>query len=254
MLKSKIQKFVHRFFSFKFLRFIFVPVTALFTTPVRLVQSLWNCRVLSKGQWSDYNRFSAHKGINYLHYWTQSVNIQRYGRNGVSRELALGKFPLSKLFHMTSLSLRLYHKLGGSLAAIIGMFGWLAAHLLWFDLNEIGIFYGITVFFLALISTTFYANLFEHQNYNVLGWMFLPAGLFGILTGNYFLAAMAWLGASFGSFTAFYLSVWVALAVALLKLNWIVLLTLCPGLIKIATHFLPLIAKGNLRKSIGDRK
>jgi len=247
---GKIKRFVNRFGWFGFLRLIFVPVTTLFTTPIRLVQSLWSCKVLSKQQWNDYNMFSAHPGITMLFYWTQSINIQRYGRNGVSRELALGKFPLSKLFHMTSLSLRLYHKLGGSLSAIIGMFGWLAAHLLWFDLNEIGIFYGITVFFLALISTTFYANLFDRQNYNVLGWMFFPAGLFGILTGNYFLASIAWLGASFGGFTVFYLSVWVTLAVALLKLNWLVLLALCPGLIKIATHFLPLFTQDNLKKAI----
>ena len=209
--------------------------------------------MLSKGKWNDYNMFSAHPGINMLFYWTQSVNIQRYGRHGVSKELALGDFSLSKLFHMVSLSLRLYHKLGACMANIIGMFSWLAAHLLWLDLSKISIVYGILVFFLALISTTFYVNLFDRQNYNVFGWMFFPAGLFGILTGNYFLASIAWLGTSFGSFTAFYLSVWVTLAVALLKLNWLVLLTLFPGLIKIATHFLPLIIKGNLRKSIGDR-
>lgn len=252
-MKERIQKFVNRFGWSGFLRLLFVPVTTLFTTPIRLVQSLWNCKVLVRGQWGDYNRFSAHKGINYLHYWTQSVNIQRYGRNGISRELGLGDFSLSKLFHMTSLSLRLYHKLGGSMAVIIGMFGWLVAYLLWFDLSAVVISYGITVFFLALISTTFYANLFEHQNYNVLGWMFLPVGLFGILTGNYFLASIALLGASFGSFTVFYLSVWVILAVALLKLDWLVLLTLCPGLVKIITGFFPLIAKGNLRKIIANR-
>lgn len=249
----KVQKLVNRLFSFKFLRFIFTPVTTLFTTPIRLVQSLWNCRILSKGKWNDYNMFSAHPGINMLFYWTQSINIQRYGRNGVSEQLGLGNFPISKYFHLTSLSLRLYHKLGGSMTMIIGMFVWLAAHLLWLDLSEIGIVYGISVLFLCLISTTFYVNLFDRQNYNVLGWIFFPDGLFGILTGNYFLASIAWLGVAFGSFTAFYLSVWITLAVALLKLNWVVLLTLFPGLIKIATHFLPLIIKGNLRQNINDR-
>ena len=250
-MKGKMQELVTRFVSFKFLRIILTPVTILFTTPVRLIQSIWNCRILSKGQWGNYHNFAANLGLDYLFYWIQSVNIQRYGRHGVSRELSLGKFPLSKMFYMTGLSFRLYHKLG-SMSIIIGMFGWLAAHLLWFDMNEIGILYGISALALCLISTTFYVNLFERQNYNVFGWMFFPAGLFGILTGNYFLASMAWLGASFGSFTVFYLSFWVTLAVALLKLDWFVLLTLSPGIIKIATHFFPLFTEGNLRESIGN--
>ena len=248
---EKIKRTVNRFGWLGFPRRIFVPVTTLFTTPVRLIQSIWNCRILSKGQWGNYHNFSASLGMDYLFYWTLSVNIQRYGRHGVSRELSLGKFPLSKMFYVTSLSFRLYHKLG-SMSAIIGMFGWLAAHLLWFDINEVGILYGISALFLCLISTTFYVNLFERQNYNVFGWMFFPAGLFGILTGNYFLASMAWLGASFGSFTVFYLSFWVTLVVALLKSNWFVLLTLSPGIIKIATHFFPLFTEGNLIESINN--
>lgn len=203
-----------------------------------------NCR------WSDYNMFSATPGINMLFYWIQSVNIQRYGRNGISKELALGDFLISKQFHLTSLSLRLFHKLGGSMLLIIGMFGWLTAHVLWFDFASANVLYKLLVMFLCLISTTFYANLFDRQNYNVFGWMFFPIGLFGILTGNYFTASVAWLCISFGSFTAFYIAVWVTIALALLKSDWFVLLTLCLGLVKITTHFLPLISKNRLLESL----
>jgi hypothetical protein len=250
-MNEKRQPFINRLISLRFLRYALYPITTLFTTPIRLVHSLWNCRILMNGQWRDYNNFSGHGGINNLFYWTQSVNIQRYGRHGVSKTLGLGNLSIGKLFHLTSFSLMLFHKLGGSMIMVIGMFGWLVAHLLWLSYSANSL-YALVVLCLVLISTTFYGNLFDFQNYNVLGWLFFPVGLFGILTGNYFIASAAWLVVSFGSFTVFYFACWVALFVALFQWNWLVLFTIIPGLIKIATHFAPLLATGNLRGSINS--
>ncbi len=47
---SLLQRFVRTFGWIGFLRVAVHPVTLLVTTPIRLGQTLWSCRVLADGQ------------------------------------------------------------------------------------------------------------------------------------------------------------------------------------------------------------
>ena len=160
-----LNKFIRRFGWFGFVRLFFYPLTALMTTPVRFVQTLWNCRILAKGNWNEYNHFSPYSGLEYLFYWVSHLNLKRYGRKGVSPYIGLGNYPLSRWFFYTKFSLLAY-KHASTVVILISMLSWLLSHLVWGV--EVDINWLLPALLITLISTTFYANTFALQNYNVL--------------------------------------------------------------------------------------
>ncbi|RQW77684.1 MAG: hypothetical protein EHM14_13795 [Methanothrix sp.] len=91
---------------------------------------------------------------------------------------------------------------------------------------------------LALISTLFYSNL-ARQNYNVLGWMFFPIALYGLMTEQWLIAGAAWLAASFGSFSVVVVGGLLSLFLAIF--NWTVypVIAILPASLKLAAHFWP---------------
>jgi len=179
-------------------------ILIILTTPYKVFQTLWSCRVLLAGKWKQYNRFSSHRGINSLFYWTQAYNLDRFGRNGKSLLAGLGEYRLSRLFQVSLLSYYLYWGLGGSVAVLLAMFGWLFSHTVW--VGYVDIYILLLVIVIAFFSATFYANTFEMQNYNAIGWAFFPLGVYGLYTGDWLIAAIGWLLVSFGSFTAVFIA------------------------------------------------
>lgn len=227
-------RLVERYGVWALLRLPLYPVTVLLTTPLRLVQTLWATRRLAAGRWSGYNMFCARKALNHLFYWTQAHNLDRYGRDGVSPVVGLGDFPLARWFHLTLASSYLNWR-AGAVLPVGCMAGWVAMHLVWSGTAPDG-WLGL-VLATAVISTQFYAAAFGYLNYNAVGWVFFPLGLWGWLTGHHGIAAVAWLGVSFGSFTGVAVAAWLACFAALELQGGGPLWSVVPAGLKVATHF-----------------
>jgi len=235
-LKSLIKRLNVRFGGKKLLFLPFYPLTLLITTPVRLVQSLWACRVLAHDHRADYLNFTPATGITSLFYWTVAINFSRFGRSGMSPYLGLGDYRLGRFFQYTWLSLYSYWK-ASNITLLLGMFGWFFMHFIW--LNTADPTWIILIMALVLFSTTFYANTFALQNYNVLGWALFPLGIYGIIQGNWILAGCIWLFISFTSFTIVVIVAYFCLVQSLFLTSIFPFLTIIPALIKLLTNFSP---------------
>jgi len=246
-MKRLVNIFMSRFGWLGVLRLVFYPLTACLMTPLRLAQTLWNTRVLIGKNRSDYNHFSPYNGLNSLFYKTLALNLHRFGRSGHSSSLGLGNYPLARLFSYPLFSLYAYWK--DSIAVLLsGMFGWLLIHLVW--VYQVNLSWVLIIMFLAAISTTFYANIFGSQNYNVLGWFFFPLGLYGIFSQNWIVAGSAWFLTSFGSPTAVFIASIISIVAAADALSWAPVLALIPAGLKLLTHFYPFLASKNIKTAI----
>jgi len=248
-LREKFNRFIDRYGWKGLMAILFYPVITLGTTPVRLVQTLWNCRVLADGKWAEYNGFNADKGLHTLFYWTQRINLLRYGRSDTSPILGIGDYFMGNFWHSSIPCLYAYWRLR-PVAPLLGIFGWWAGHFLWLFQAETKSEWILIVIALTFVSTTFYSNIFVMQNYNALGWMFMPIGLYGWATGNWVLASLAWFGASFGSFTVVFLA--CILSVVSSLQTWFIMpvLSVLPAGFKLFTHFYPFLSKGSIWQSI----
>ena len=104
---------------------------------------------------------------------------------------------------------------------------------------------------LTLCSSLFYSNTFRSQNYNVIGWIFFPFVLYGIFEANALIVSISLLLASFGSFTVVILGVVLSGLMGLLELDFLLMFSSLPALIKLLTHFHPFFSLNReLSKSI----
>lgn len=244
---SGFQRFLKEYGWVGLLRLCFYPLTSLFTTPVRLVQSLWACRVLASGDWGNYNHFSAHAGLNNLFYWTRALNLYRFGRSGRSPYLGLGNYSLSRCFIYSLPSLYAYW-VASAPTVLFGMFGWWLSHFVWVYNEDAS--WVLLVMGLMLISTTFYANTFALQTYNAIGWMFFPLGLYGLATEQWLVAGFAWFAASSGSFTVVFLAGILSLVSAFSSGSLGPIIAILPAGLKLLTHFWPFITNRDLKTSL----
>lgn len=248
-MKDKLYKFIDRYGVMGFIRLLVAPVTAIITTPFRMLQLLWSCRILAFGRWSEYSGFNPATGINNLFYWTRALNFDKYGRNGTSPSLGMGDFPLSAYFHFSLPSLYLYWRMN-NVTILTGMFGWAFFHFLW--LNVCNPVHVVLVVSLLIFSSTFYL-LLDNQNYNVVGWLFFPIALYALHIGNWWLAALAWLLVSFGSFTGVFFGGLFSIIASCYSFNLYPIFAIFPAILKISTHFIPLISSGKLINSLHVR-
>ena len=175
-----IKNIRDRFGKYSLVQLIGYPLITLIVTPFRLVQSLWNCRVLLSSRISDYAHFNIHTGLNSLFYHTRALNLKRFGRSEKSPYLGLGDFNLARCFHYSLFSLYGYWK-GGAALVLLCMLGWWGSIILFVEASFSII--ECVLLLLILISTNFYANTFRYQNYNAVGWLFFPLFIFGLLNG-----------------------------------------------------------------------
>ena len=216
------------------LAWLVVPFVAPITNLIQLPRSIWACRVLASGQWDKYSRFFFGYAILALFQRTQVANLWRFGPKGQSTLLGLGQYDLSKWIYFTRPSLYAY---GYALATVpfVGMVIWLIAHGAWLEANTF-IFCSVVLLVLAT-STSFYANTFFYQNYNVLGWLFLPLTLYGWMNGGYFLAAACVLVMSFASITAVAVSLFLAAVYGAFTYDPLTLITMLPAVLKLTMAF-----------------
>lgn len=223
-------------------------VSVLFV-PVAWVRALWAARVLLHGQWSRYMGFRPKNALNSLFYRTQWLNLDRYGRNGISPVLGLGAYPLARWFHVTRVSNYLYAH-AGAVVMLGGTLAWAASHIVWLGSADAGWIATVTV--TLFVSSTAYVMAFVRQNYNVLGWLWLPVVLFGVLNNQWAIAALALLVASFGSVTVIAVAIPLVLITALGAGESMLAWVLAPAVLKLALHIKPLIQMGGLRTAVSS--
>lgn len=225
---------------------LYPVVTPLFVA-AGWVRSLWAARVLLLGRWSRYQGFHPLNALTSFFYKTQWLNLERFGRAGVSPLLGLGNYPLSRWFHLTQLSSCLYAN-AGAVSTLLGTLTWVGLHLIWLDRG--GAAWVLPTVLVLWCSSTAYAMAFTRQNYNILGWMWLPLALYAASTGHWTLASLAWLAASLASITVIFAAVPLMVAQAWHAGNPDPLLALVPALLKVSLHLLPMLTAGGLRPAL----
>ena len=247
---NKIKKFIELYGISGAILALLYPLTFLLTNPIQLFRSLWNCRILGTGKrWHDYPHFLPRPAINAMFYWTRALNLYKYGRGGRSPFIGLGNYDLSRTFHYSLPSLYLYWK-AGAIILLTGMLGWWGTHLLWIQVPGMSTSWILLVMFLTLVSNFFYVNLFAKQNYNVVGWLFVPLIFLGWYTNNWILSSLALFAASFGSMTVVFLMGCLATTLSVVTWSWNPVITMIPAALKLLTHFWPFIYNGKFLETL----
>jgi hypothetical protein len=221
-------------------------LTPVFIMPAWF-RSLWASRVLLFGQWGRYHGFHPQNALNSFFYKTQWLNIERYGRHGVSGVVGLGDYPLSRWFHLSMLSSCLYANAGAA-TTLLGTLIWASLHLVWLDVVSWTWVLGVTAVF--FFSSTAFAMAFTRQNYNILGWMWVPLALYAVLNGQWALAALVWLAASLASITVIFAAIPLMAAHAWSSGDVEAILSLLPAITKLGLHLLPTLSKGGPRTAL----
>ncbi len=183
---KKIWGKLKNFSRVEILRLILSPLTNLIVGPINFCIFLVRLTVLTKHKGDQFSRFSGIPSLNCFFYWTQALNIQKYGKNGVSPNLQSGEFKINSLFHLTHTSLYLFWKHGNIVVLMSFVF---------FSLTPLYFLYGkdelILKFlpFIILFSPIIYSAI-DRMNYGSLGWAIFPLFIYLINTGLYFLAAI----------------------------------------------------------------
>lgn len=253
---SNIKNFVLNYGILRTVRLMIYPLILFMWGPIRLIITLWNARILANGRWSNYLSFGVQSSINQLFYKTQVINIDRFGRNGVSPYLSLGNYNLGYWWHLSSLGSYLYCAIG-VMFPIICAIGWIITNSLWAINSEVTSIWLFAVLYVGLISSTFYANAFIVQNYNMFGWMIFPAALWSTLSEYFYLSIFIWLLASFGSITTIFVGTIICFLLSLINWDITILLIIVPAIIKVLSHLYWTTSKGDpcqqppgLKKSI----
>ena len=231
---------------------VFYPMVLLYRLPKAWIRSLWYARILITGKWNRYMGFNPKNALNSFFYRTQWFNINKYGWSGVSSVIGLGNYPISRWFHLSTLSSCLYANAGAT-TTLLGTMVWVFSHLIWLN-DEINLFWVLSIIITLFFSSTAYAMAFTQQNYNILGWMFLPLALFLVLNQYYALAAVVWFAASLASITVIFLSLPLMSCFALSTGDYEVLWLMLPAVIKIFFHFLPILNSSGFRTVINIAK
>jgi hypothetical protein len=217
MIKYILNNF---FFTIKA---IFYPFFLFWQMPIAWAKSLSASKILFQGNCSNYMGFTPKQSINALFYRTQYINIKRYGRFGTSPVLGLGKFDMRTLFHLSTISSKIYSKYGAA-TTLIGSLIWVFSHLIW--LGSPKDWWILIIVFVLFLSTTSYAMAFTKQNYQILGWMFYPLALYLTTGGHIVLATIIWLVISTLSYTGAFFSIPIIILLAFVNSNLSLLLIL----------------------------
>ena len=220
----------------------------LISMPAAWLRSLWASRELLDGRWSRTMGFRPKNALNSLYYRIQWVNIDRYGRSGRSPIVGFGDYPLSRWFHLSNLSSFAFANAGATVM-LAGTLAWAVSHLVWADTSNSS--WALLVTATVVLSTTAYAMAFVYQNYNIVGWLWVPVALFAVNVESWIVAAAMWLLASFASITVIFVAVPLMVVHALTSGHYEALWTLAPAVLKVSMHARPMLSDGSVRAALG---
>jgi len=245
-IKENIERLFKNTSHKQVIELVLYPVTMFFSGIYRLGETLVSLRMLKKEKW-EYLCFSIRSGLSYLFYDVQTLNFEYFRRKDTSPYLGFGNYPMSRWFSYSKIAM-LIAKNWKPVLVPACMFLWLASHLIWmqsFSTANVLLFLG-----LLLISSAFFQQTFTAQNYNVLGWVFFPLGLVGLLTGNLLLTGIGWLGAGLFSVTTLATATFFTMVCCIWKHDLSLLLLLIPGFLILFIQFLLSLDRKNLRENI----
>lgn len=228
---------------FRRMRGLVVQALLILHVPAAWLRSLWAARELLDGRWSRTIGFRPKNALNNLYYRIQRLNIDRYGRAGRSPIVGFGDYPLSRWFHISNLSHFAFANAGATMM-LFGTLSWALGNLVWAD-TAITWWVMLIVATLTL-STTSYAMAFVYQNYNVLGWLWLPIALFAVNSEFWIIATLAWFLASLASITVVFVAVPLMVVHTLTTGHYEAAWTLIPAVVKIGVHIRPMLADGGV--------
>ena len=229
---------------------IFYPFLLIHMMPIAWIKSIWEARILLKGSWSKYMGFHPLNAINSLFYRTQWINLKSFGRNGRSTLIGLGDFPLRKWFHLSYLGCFFY----ANAAPFITLFGsliWALSHLVW--MTHVNTFWSFFLSLCLLFSSTCYAMAFARQNYQILGWMFFPMGLFFLNLADLFGTTIVFILMTIGGgVTQIFFAAPIVVYFSYYHSEPLILATLLPAGILILSRLLPLFADKSIADSFNE--
>lgn len=237
------------------LSFLFHPFILMISTPIRMLQSLWEARLLFSDNGSDsrdkkrprYFKFSADESFTHLFYWVMHDTLRAFGRDGTSPYIANGDFPVSTWFHQKTFSLFLY-RYAPCLTVIFGTLFWVFSFGFWSMVSDPSwVIFGVVALF---FSASTYYQMFVFQNYNILGWMFLPIALFCLAGGHYIALSICLSLMALSSITAVFMTGLITSVLFFTSLNFIYIAVFIPAGIISALPFLALIKKGLLIETL----
>jgi len=184
---KKIDRLIKKHGKIVFLKLLFSPIILLFTTPLMMLKLWWNCRFLLFGKIDKYHRFSGIPAINCFFYWTQALNLEKFGSNGVSNFIGLGKFELSKFFYVPKFGNYLFWKFS-TIVSLISFTGFSISHSIWMinSANNYPIYVSIIILFSVLLY-----SCIDRVNYNCLGWLWFPIFIWSIDNNNMILSLIS---------------------------------------------------------------
>lgn len=236
---------------------VFYPVVLFFMIPIMWAKSLWSARILLDGRWSAFMSFDRSRALNNFFYKTQWINLDRFGRRGESTLIGLGRYPLRQWFHISLPSSYIYSS-AGAVVVLVSTMVWSLSHMLWMETYQTA--WVLVVTSILALSSTSYAMAFARQNYQMLGWMFMPAALFFCEQQQYEMAAFAWFLAGLAGITPVFFSVPICIAVAFIHEDPWLLFVIVPALAYSAIIVFPLLVGSqqsagivNIAKLIGAR-
>lgn len=229
---ARIQQLYRQHGLLAFVGALFFPFLLMVVNPIRFAKTLWFSRVLLVSKGFEYVRYRPVYGVNSLFYWNQALNLKEFGKKGTSPFLGNGDYALNNWWYLSNWSLFLQWRHGASLS-IYCMFIWLSAHLVWLSTGLTDHQQILMVLFACLVSSYFYANAFIVQNYNVVGWLFLPIIIFGLHQELPALATIALFTASFASITVVFFCFWVCLVVSIQNSDPLFMLIGMPAFAKV---------------------
>ena len=191
-----------------------------------------------------FNHFTPHDGLNSLFYWSLLYNVKNYGFGGNSPSMGSGNYKLSKAWHFPLVSGYLYKKLAPFLPCLSFLVCMLSFCLF---ANKVSWVYCITVIGFGIFSYSCYSNSFLAQNYNSLGWAFLPLCLFALETNNLWLFCMSSSLVAMGSLTANFCLGIMLIATSLKTLLFVPFISYIPAIL---ISLLNLLNSGNIIKRI----
>lgn len=231
-MREKLKKFINKYGWKNLCILLIYPVLLPFFTCLALTKTIKNILTeLRKGNWRYLNGNNFHMAMLNYCYYIEDFNIQKFGRYGKSDLLAGGNYDLKNWFHITPLSLRLMSSLGTAMMLFIAMFVWIFSFVLLIDSWNL---FTAGIIFFSVASTLFYIIFVDIQNYNIVGWMFLPLAINSLLSQNYLTFSILTIAMSFASFTSIYVISWFVLVSSLYTMSLMPLIALIPAIIKIS--------------------
>ncbi len=248
-MQEKIQKFM-KIYGYKGLILLLLhPILVIPLTLYALIGSLINIiKALSKGDWHYLSGNTTHTAFNNYFYYIQSLNIQKFGRYGVSSLVGGGRdFSLKNWFHTMPFALRIQSHFGTVMMLFFAMIFWCISVFVIADFT----WQNILIIMIAFSSTYFFANFIDRQNYNILAWMLLPLSFYTLFEHSYLLYGLIIFAMSFFSFTAIFIFGIITFVFGLYWQDFYIILAIVPATIKVAIPVLVSFKEGALKKMGG---